>query len=1202
MAVQREAGRDDLLEGRIAEGLGKALPRFLGRQRWFAAKARAVASARLVDATRTGDLPGATRLALAEVSYSTGGTEHYFMPLGLATGEDAERLSREAPGRVVARIDGPGGPRVVFDALAEPDACAALLDAIGEGRTIATRAGKIRGVPTAFFPQARGPLDQPLPILRGTMEQSNSAVLYGDRLILKVFRRLEPGINPDLEIGRVLVERTRFDRVPRLAGSLEYAPNGGEPMTVGLLQELVRNQGTGWDHALHDLKGYYEEIARRADPAGPEPVPSRSPLDLADAEPPAGVQKAIGAYLKAAATLGRRTAELHVALADVADNPAFAPEPLAPYDLKMLAHDVRNQVQTTLAALQANLDRLPGSANSGARRVLEETPRLLAQLDRLPSATVAATKIRVHGDYHLGQVLRTGDDFVILDFEGEPAKPLARRLEKQSPLKDVVGMLRSFDYAAFAALFAFVRDRPEDFDRLAPWARSWQTWVTASFLKEYLAVAAGASFLPPDRDQFALLLDAFTLDKALYELLYELNNRPDWVGIPLQGILALLDPARHADSNPATPPETADDRPVVAVVASTLTDFDLHLLEEGTHYRSYEKLGAHRVIQDGAGGTAIVVWAPNAREVSVIGPFNDGDAAANPLHPRGRAGLWEGFVPGIGPGDSYQYAVIDAAGRRVDKADPYAFATDLRPDTSSRVCDLASFRWGDAEWLANRRRTNALGAPISIYEVHLGSWMRVPEDGGRWLTYREVAPRLTDYAQKMGFTHVELMPVSEHPFDGSWGYQPTGYFAPTARFGTPEDFASLVDTLHRRGVGVILDWVPAHFPDDPHGLASFDGTFLYEPEDARKRIHPDWGTHTFDYARPEVANFLISNALFWLDKYHVDGLRVDAVASMLYLDYSRKAGDWVANEYGGHEDLAAIQFLRRFNDRVHAEFPGALTIAEESTAWPMVSRPTNIGGLGFDLKWDLGWMHDTLGYLALDPIERKYQHAKLTFRNVYAFAENFVLPLSHDEVVHGKKSLLNKMPGDRWQQFASVRLLFGAMFAQPGKKLLFMGDELGQWREWDHDGSLDWDVLHDPLHKGLSRWVRDLNTLYRGEPALHELDCHPSGFAWVDCHDADQSVLSWLRRAKSADTLVLVACNYTPVPRHNYRLGVPRAGHWEEILNGDAPLYGGSGQGNIGVVSTSPVGQHGHPQSLNLTIPPLATIMLRWRNAATSRP
>jgi 1,4-alpha-glucan branching enzyme len=637
------------------------------------------------------------------------------------------------------------------------------------------------------------------------------------------------------------------------------------------------------------------------------------------------------------------------------------------------------------------------------------------------------------------------------------------------------------------------------------------------------------------------------------------------------------------------------------VISSTVTDFDLHLLAEGTHYRSYEKLGAHPAEHDGAVGTAFAVWAPNARAVSVVGDFNGWDPDAHPMRPRGRAGLWERFIPGVGQGSLYRYAVVGRDGKRVEKADPYAFSAETRPHTASRVWDLSGFRWDDAEWMARRRGSNDLGAPIAIYEVHLGSWMRVPEEGGRWLTYRELAPKLADYAAEMGFTHVEFMPVAEHPFDGSWGYQPTGFFAPTSRFGTPDDFAALVDTLHRRGIGVILDWVAAHFPNDPHGLADFDGTSLYEPSDPLRRVHPDWNTHTFDHGRPEVANFLISNALFWLDKYHVDGLRVDAVASMLYLDYSRKPGRWTPNEFGGRENLEAVQFLRRFNDRVHAEFPGVLTIAEESTSWPMVSRPTNVGGLGFDLKWDMGWMHDTLDYLSKDAIHRVHHHDRLTFRGLYAFAENFVLPLSHDEVVHGKGSLLRKMPGDEWRKFANLRLLFGSQYAQPGKKLLFMGDEFGQWREWDHDTSLDWHLLNGPSHQGLRRWVRDLNTLYRAEPALHELDCHPSGFAWVDCCDAAQSVISFLRKGRSTPTLILVVANYTPVPRTNYRVGVPGAGHWEEVLNGDATLYGGSGQGNIGGVSTAPVYHHGQAQSLNLTLPPLALIVLRWRAPGEAR-
>jgi 1,4-alpha-glucan branching enzyme len=927
----------------------------------------------------------------------------------------------------------------------------------------------------------------------------------------------------------------------------------------------------------------------------------KSLLELAAAAIPAEVPRYIGGYLQAAARLGRRTAERHVARASAPDDPAFAPEPLSPSDLRALAGEVRGQVDETLDVLRATVDRLPDAVAGGARQVLDDAPRLLKTLDRLPDSAIAATRIRVHGDYHLGQVLRTGDDFVILDFEGEPARPLASRLEKQSPVKDLVGMLRSFDYAAFAALFRFARDRPGCFERLTPWARTWQTWSSASFLKAYLETAAGASFLPANRADLALLLETFTLDKALYELLYELNNRPDWVGIPLQGVLSLLE-RRPAAAAPAEPAERAErEQAAPHVISSTITDFDLHLLTEGTHYRSYEKVGAHLAEHDGATGTAFAVWAPNARAVSVVGDFNRWDPEAHPMRPRGGAGLWERFVPAVGQGEAYRYSVVGRDGRRVEKADPYAFATERRPGTASRVWDLSGFAWGDADWLAHRRGNNDLSAPISIYEVHLGSWARVPEEEGRWLSYRELAPKLADYVVEMGFTHVEFLPVSEHPFDGSWGYQPTGFYAPTSRFGTPDDFASLVDTMHRRGIGVILDWVPAHFPNDPHGLGRFDGTPLYEPPDPLRQVHPDWNTYTFHHGRPEVANFLISNALFWLDKYHVDGLRVDAVAAMLYLDYSRQPGQWTPNEFGGRENLEAVQFLRRFNERTHAEFPGILTIAEESTAWPMVSRPTNVGGLGFDLKWDMGWMHDTLAYLSRDPLYRAHHHNHLTFRGLYAFSENFVLPLSHDEVVHGKGSLVTRMPGDDWRKFANVRLLFGSQYTQPGKKLLFMGDEFGQWREWNHDRSLDWHLLEMPFHRGLRRWVRDLNTLYRGEPALHELDCHPTGFAWVDCCDAAQSVISFLRKGRSTSTQVLVVANFTPVPRRNYRIGVPREGHWEEVLNSDAMLYGGSGQGNIGGAWTAPVYFHGHAQSLNLTLPPLALIALRWRDPARPR-
>jgi 1,4-alpha-glucan branching enzyme len=625
-----------------------------------------------------------------------------------------------------------------------------------------------------------------------------------------------------------------------------------------------------------------------------------------------------------------------------------------------------------------------------------------------------------------------------------------------------------------------------------------------------------------------------------------------------------------------------------------LTDYDLYLLGEGNHYRIYDKLGAHVLEQDGVVGTHFAVWAPNARRVSVIGEFNGWRADVHLLQSRGSSGVWEGFVPRVGPGALYKYAITSQySAYRVDKADPCGFAAEIRPQTASKVWHLTGYAWHDGEWMSERHRVNRLDAPVSIYEVHLGSWRRGAEQGNGWLNYRELAPLLAEYAQQMGYTHVEFLPVSEHPFDGSWGYQAVGYFAPTSRFGTPADFMFLIDTMHQHGIGVILDWVPAHFPRDEHGLAYFDGTHLYEHSDPRKGEQRDWGTFIFNYGRHEVSSFLISNALFWLDKYHVDGLRVDAVASMLYLDYSREEGGWIPNAFGGRENLEAIAFLRRLNEQIYHEFPDVVTIAEESTAWPMVSRPTYLGGLGFGLKWDMGWMHDTLAYMSLDPVYRKYHHDRLTFRAQYAFTENFTLPLSHDEVVYGKQSLLSKMPGDDWQKFANLRLLLGYMYAQPGKKLLFMGGEFGQWREWNHDTGLDWHLLEEPLHRGLQRWVRDLNTSYRGEGAFHQLDCAPAGFEWIDCHDSEGSVLCFLRRGTMADDLLLVACNFTPVPRHDYRIGVPREGRWQEILNSDAPLYGGSGQGNLGAVDAEPTPRHGRAHQLSLNLPPLAMVVFK---------
>jgi 1,4-alpha-glucan branching enzyme len=630
------------------------------------------------------------------------------------------------------------------------------------------------------------------------------------------------------------------------------------------------------------------------------------------------------------------------------------------------------------------------------------------------------------------------------------------------------------------------------------------------------------------------------------------------------------------------------------VITATLSDFDIYLWSEGTHYRAYEKLGAHLTEQNGVAGTHFAVWAPNARAVSVLGDFNNWQPGVHPMHSVRSSGIWECFIPGVGQGALYKYAITSRLSNySVEKADPYGFAAEIRPRTASKVWDLSGYKWNDQEWMARRGRVQALNAPLSIYEVHLGSWRRVPEEGNRWLTYREAADWLGDYLYDMGYTHVEFLPLMEHPLDASWGYQTVGYYAPTSRFGTPQDLMYLIDTLHQRGIGVLFDWVPAHFPRDQHGLGYFDGTHLYEHADPRQGEHPDWGTFIFNYGRREVSNFLIGNALFWLDKYHIDGLRVDAVASMLYLDYSRKEGEWTPNEFGGRENLQAIAFLRRLNERIYGEYPDVITIAEESTSWPQVSRPTYLGGLGFGYKWDMGWMHDTLDFMSHDPVHRKYHYNQLTFRLMYAFSENFVLPLSHDEVVHGKRSLLSKMPGDEWQKFANLRLLFGYMYAQPGKKLLFMGGEFGQWNEWNFDASLDWHLLQNPLHRGLQRWVRDLNTFYRGEPAMHVLDCDPAGFEWIDCCDAETSVLSLLRKSRSPNDTLAIVCNFTPVPRHNYQIGVPQGGFWQEVLNSDAPLYGGSGQGNFGGTAAVPVPCHGRDYMLTITVPPLGLVAFK---------
>ncbi|HEV3163108.1 MAG TPA: 1,4-alpha-glucan branching protein GlgB [Isosphaeraceae bacterium] len=625
-----------------------------------------------------------------------------------------------------------------------------------------------------------------------------------------------------------------------------------------------------------------------------------------------------------------------------------------------------------------------------------------------------------------------------------------------------------------------------------------------------------------------------------------------------------------------------------------LTDFDLHLLGEGTHYQTYERLGAHLKTHEGFRGVHFAVWAPNAMRVSVVGNFNHWDGRRHPMRNCGPSGVWEIFIPDISQGEVYKFEIKSRYhSYLVEKADPYAFYAEMRPRTASIVWDILHFEWDDQDWMTNRYKLQGLDAPIAVYEIHLGSWKRKVEDGNRFLTYRELADDLVVHLDKTGFTHVELMPISEFPFDGSWGYQPAGYFAPTARHGTPDDFAYFVNTLHKHGYGVILDWVPAHFPRDVHGLGYFDGTHLYEHEDPRLGEHRDWGTKIFNYGRAEVRNFLFGNALFWLERYHIDGMRVDAVASMLYLDYSRTQGEWVPNRFGGNENLEAIDFIKRLNELCHLHYPGILTIAEESTSWSGVSRPTYLGGLGFSLKWNMGWMNDTLVYMSKDPVYRKYEHGSLTFSMIYAFSENFILPLSHDEVVHGKRSLLDKMPGDLWQKFANLRLLYGYMYGHVGKKLLYMGSELAPWGEWNHDTSLDWHLLQWADHQGIFQLVCDLNKIYRSEPALHQVDFDWRGFEWLELHDWENSVLAFLRRGQHPEDALVVVCNFTPVVRDHYRIGVPNGGYYKEVLNTDSSIYGGSNVGNEGGRWAINEPHAGRAYHLTLRLPPLGVLYLK---------
>jgi 1,4-alpha-glucan branching enzyme len=1244
------------LDGDARVRLEAALPHFLAGRRWFGGKARGIDRVELADAVPLGDGDPAHRLLLLRVSYREGAGETYSLPVAFAEGERADLVRVELPVVALAELEADGVAGLLYASDRDPDLARALLDAIARGRRLEGRHGALVAWPThAFERHARGAEGLAPAPLRG--EQSNTSIRFGDRLVLKLFRRIEPGQNPDLEIGAYLTDEAEFPHVPPALGAIEYRPAGGEAHAIAFLQAFVPNEGDAWTYVL----GLVERFLGGAASSGraPPPAPEHGVVVLAAEEPPRALRVLAARSLEAAALLGRRTAELHLALAGGGGNEAFRAEPFSERDRDALQARVRAVVRDGLALLRRRHGALPADARAPADVILAAGDVLEARIARAGGRPLTALRTRTHGDYHLGQVLWTGSDFVVIDFEGEPARPIAERRAKDSPLRDVAGMIRSFHYAAHQGL-ASHRSREASAgtagdgragrsgrakgtaERLGldeRWAGLWYAWTAAAYLRAYLELARHGSAVPREPGELRDLLDLYLAEKAVYELSYEINNRPSWVALPLQGLAELVGAgagtaregedtlpkkgtreapraaARETAKQDAEPkpdvggstsdtgaspraehgagPSSPGTHPGAVLSVGGPGDWDRHLWNEGTNIRAYRTMGAHLATIDGVAGASFAVWAPNAERVSVIGDFNGWDKESHALRELGDSGIWQGFLPGVRQGATYKYHVRSRhQGFAVDKADPFGFMHETAPATQSIVWDL-DYAWGDDAWMRGRHAKNGLAAPMSVYEVHLGSWRRNPEEGNRSLTYREIGPLLAAYCVENGFTHVELLPIAEHPFYGSWGYQTTGYFAPTSRYGTPQDFMALVDTLHQHGIGVILDWVPSHFPTDEFGLAYFDGTHLFEHADRRQGHHPDWDSFIFNYGRNEVRSFLLSSALFWLDRYHVDGLRVDAVASMLYLDYSRKAGEWIPNEFGGRENLAAIAFLRKLNEAVYGEYPDVQTIAEESTSWPMVSRPVYVGGLGFGMKWDMGWMHDTLEYFQHEPVFRKYHHHELTFRMMYAFTENFVLALSHDEVVHGKRSLLEKMPGDAWQKFANLRLLYGYMWGQPGKKLLFMGGEFGQGQEWGHDRSLDWHLLGLEPHAGVQRWVRDLNRAMVENPALHLRDFDGGGFEWIDANDAETSVLSFLRRGGPDDPEILVVLNATPIPRDSYRVGVPRGGLWREILNSDAPIYGGTGWGNMGGQEAAPVGAHGRLHSLALTLPPLGAVFLR---------
>ena len=1195
-AIEVASRWDAVFEGTARVALERALPAHISARRWYRTKTKGVQSARIVAAFPFPYATEMARIALVDLALDDGSRDTYVMPLAFVHGKDAARFESKEVDAIVVALRAGTRDGLVVDALALEELLAELLAAIARGETIEDAGATLRFHPLDGMSANAGRAR----VIAG--EQTNTSVLFGERYVGKIVRKLDPGESADLEVGRFLTA-VGYPHTPALAGWVDVRRGEAPASTVALLHAFVPNRGDAWKHVLELLSEWYAAVAGR-DSAPPRPSEwsGGDMLSRASQPLPAEIAKVIGPYAALAELLGRRVGQLHVALVSRPADPAFAPEPLDRASREAIVAATRARLEGVLDMLGARGGELSDAARLSLAAVRGRIRSFVARLAEAAHLPDAGVKTRVHGDLHLGQVLFTGSDFVLIDFEGEPARPLEERKAKRSPLVDVAGMLRSFHYASVSAL----RASPEaSRAALGPWASLWHRAVSAMFFRGWLAEVTGTAAVPRDPATTRSLLDLFLLEKGVYEIGYELDNRPDWVDIPLEGLREIIGAEAPVDvdlslapritptpvtmPSPEQPPAAAG---VGSVAPSLLDPASPALLAfvqgKATHAHAFLGAHPHRDL-----ATDFAVWAPHAASVSVIGDFNRWSPDDTKLVPMGDAGIFAGRVRGARVGQRYKYRIDPGSGGEpFDKTDPFGVMCEPAPGTASVIASLA-YGWGDGAWMESRVQGARLDRPMSIYEVHLGSWRRNLEEGDRSLSYREIAAPLAAHARELGFTHVELMPLLEHPFYGSWGYGVTGFFAATSRYGAPADLMFLVDTLHQAGLGVIFDWVPAHFARDPHGLALFDGAPLFEPEDPARVIHPTWDTGLFDFSRPQVRSFLLSSAMFWIETFHADGLRIDGVESMLYRDHGRAPGTWTPNAQGGREDLEGASFLRELTSTLKSEHPEVLLAAEDSSAWPGVTRAASSGGLGFDLKWDMGFSHDMRRYLGIDPRQRSQHQGLLTFRSVYGASESFVLPLSHDDVVEDRGgALLAQMHGDPWQARANLRLLYATAWAQPGKKLLFMGCELGQPSPWHHDRSLDWHLVGQEAHDGFARMIGDLNRVYREVPALHAGDATANGFEWIDGSNAAQSVVVFARRGRGDDDLAIVALNLTPEPRHQYRIGVPKGGHWREIFNSDARDYGGSGHGNLGGVEAVPYPWNGRASSVVVTLPPLGAIFL----------